>query len=265
MEQETNAKTTGTGAGASEGTPAPGTGPEALGADDIRQLRESLDQVRAELADAREQARTASLDARRAQSTADAHADRLRKQLAERQQRLYESLPQLGLDADQVRNLREEERRASELEELRDQVARQNAERLTRDADSATQREIRDACEEAGIDPRDKRLDLSGPVAFYRSLNRIVREEAGKAKDEGKGKTKPETDASAEGEQDKGGKGKKTARNAREDLDVLGGGGGAAGENPDREFREKFARLRGTGRVADAMALMREHDEKKKR
>ncbi len=210
--------------GTSSGTPgAPESSeaqPPALDAE-VRTMRETLGQLQTELKDTREQAKKAWNESRAAHAAADAHADRLRKQFMERERHLFDALPQFGLDAKDVQTLTEQHAREVELDELRERVATSDAQTQKERAMAQKELTIRQACEQAGVDPTDQRLDLANPASFYQSLARVVKEDALGSSSAGE-----PSDGEGQDSTDRGkGRHESRARSARDDLDVLGGGG----------------------------------------
>ncbi len=113
-------------------------------------------------------------------------------------------------------------------------------------ARAARDRYVAQECAKDGVDPQDPRLDLSSPERFDRSLARILRDQAaktGQAAAEATGKRDASArDKSADQDQttssggggQRSASGERTIRSAREDLDLLGGGGGSrASDLPD--------------------------------
>ncbi len=212
---------TGTSSGTPGASDASEAEPQALDAE-VRTLRETLGQVQTDLKQTREQAKKAWDESRAAHSAADTHADRLSKQLVGREQRLFESLSQMGLDPKDVLSLQHQHQRDVELDELREHVVRNQVERQQAAFEPVRQRMVRDACEQLGVDPTDQRLDTTSPRTFYASLKRIAGEDglASALAETSSANAQPRED------DDEKGKRERRARSAREDLEVLGGGGG---------------------------------------
>ena len=169
-------------------------------------------------------------------------------------------LKSTGVDPAQLDAFERQRLLEDETEDLRYKAAAYDSLAMQEQARQARARYVTAQCAQLGIDPNDRRLDLSSPEAFALSASRIVKHNArGETNDEASDASEEEEDvASMRNGRDRGG------RNARQDLDVLGGGGMAA-NNSECEFRKQMKELRGSGQVAEAMRLIREHEKQVKR
>lgn len=138
------------------------------------------------IADAQARAERLEKQLRELQSAKDREIAETRKQTKERLARERENLAKLleanGVDANNLRAYQDGAKHEDELEELREKAARADALEQQRKADEYKAQYVKQACEDAGIDPTDARLDQSSPEAFERSLRKALKEDLAKAK-----------------------------------------------------------------------------------
>jgi hypothetical protein len=219
------------GASASPQVNPEGT-PRAAGELDESRVTEIAERKAREIAEriADQKARAAEEQAfRRAQSKFDKDLNSLKDRFTRRERELLDSLPQAGLDPDKVKAIQARRSQDDELEALRERAAAAEGLEAVRLAQQYRDRFVAVACAEAGINPADPRLDLSDPDKFTKSLARALRGNAAKPGAEGErpangAAPQPATRPAAP---------ERPLRSAREDLDLLGGGGGAAADLPD--------------------------------
>ncbi len=197
-------------------TPASGVSPAKPGIEEeLRSLREQLDRVM----------RLSQGQISGLQQRYDSELARMNKELGERRKRdrtrLGFILQSAGVDADRVQQMQKELDQEDELEDLRLTKSQYEATLLQQQARAQVQQLIAEECRAEGIEPTDPRLDLSDPSAFQRSLRRIVKEELLK-----KSGTPAQNPNPAVLNRAGNVPPDRTARSAREDLDILGGGGG---------------------------------------
>lgn len=192
--------------------------------------------------------------ARTVQQSKDRENAQVRKEakerLAKERAALVSLLKDTGVDEGRLAAFQQQRSQEDETDDLRYKATAYDNLTIQEQARQARDQHVAAQCAEFGVDPSDQRLDLSSPEKFALSLAKVVKADAAKAAPVGKKEEPPA----------KNGEGS-AARRARQDLDVLGGGGSAK-TSGDEEFQKKLKELRGTGRLADAMALIREREGK---
>ena len=229
--------------------------------------------------------------ARTVQASKDRENAQVRKETKERlaseRAATVALLKSTGVDPAQLDQFTAQRSQDDETDELRYKAAAYDNLAVQEQIKQQRDQYVRSRAELFGVDPSDPRLDVSSPDAFDRSLAAVVKAGATAAQGKGqKAKGKNATDdggplretedgrrsteeepsgAEGEGEEEVAGANAndRNTRVARQDLDVLGGGGAAANDS-EREFQKQLKELRGTGQVAEAMRLIREHENKSK-
>jgi TolA-binding protein len=167
------------------------------------------------------------------QSRYDHETARLRQQLKEQRRRATEDIASqmqsAGAAASQIAAFRQARTQEDTMQESREQASPFQAQPAPVAGNPAAQIYVRAMCEAADVDPNDPRLDLSTPDAFRASLNQIGAERGKSAEQrEQSAEHRTEPEGPPVGQNPERKPKERERRSPRQDLDVLGGGGGGA-------------------------------------